>query len=166
MSQSRAQRLPVKKRSAGILLYRRRGSDIEVFLVHPGGPSWMKKDDGALSIPKGEPDVDEALLAAAKREFYEETGSQVNDGPVLPLSPVKQAGGKVIAAWAIEGDLDPSSVQSQTFSMEWPPKSGQRREFPEVDRALWCTLTVARTKLLAGQHPFLDQLEQLLKASS
>src|SRR5262245_18540137 len=150
-----------KKLSAGILFYRKRGGEIEVFLVHPGGPFWAKKDDGAWSIPKGEYSEGEDPLAVAKREFHEETGSQVS-GDYLPLTPLKQPSGKVISAWAVGGDLDPASLRSNTFSMEWPPKSGKLQEFPEVDRVMWCDLTTARQKLLPGQHAFLDQLQQLL----
>src|SRR5262245_23046887 len=150
-----------KKLSAGILLYRQRGGEIEVFLVHPGGPFWAKKDDGAWSIPKGEYSEDEDPLAVAKREFYEETGSQVS-GDNLTLPPVKQPSGKVITAWAVEGELDPASLRSNIFSMEWPPKSGKQLEFPEVDRGMWCDLATARIKLLPGQRAFLDQLLKLL----
>jgi predicted NUDIX family NTP pyrophosphohydrolase len=150
-----------KKLSAGILLYRKRGGGIEVFLVHPGGPFWAKKDEGAWSIPKGEYTEGEDPLAAAKREFYEETGSEVS-GNGVPLAPLKQPSGKIIAAWAIEGDVDPASLRSNTFSMEWPPKFGKLKEFPEVDRALWCDLATARKKLLPGQRAFLDQLQGLL----
>ncbi len=150
-----------KKLSAGILLYRKRDGEIEVFLVHPGGPFWAKKDEGAWSIPKGEYTEGEDPLAVAKREFYEETGSQVI-GDCLALTPRKQPSGKVIAAWAVEGEIDPASLRSNTFSVEWPPKSGKMEEFPEVDRALWCDLATARKKLLSGQRAFLDQLQQLL----
>src|SRR5262249_32501740 len=142
-----------KKLSAGILLYRKRDQAIEVFLVHPGGPFWAKKDDRAWSIPKGEYVEGEDPLTVAKREFYEETGSQVS-GDSLPLNPLKQPSGKLISAWAIEGEVDPASLRSNTFSMEWPPKSGKLKEFPEVDRAIWCDLATAHRKLLAGQRPF------------
>ena len=150
-----------KKLSAGILLYRKRDGEIEVFLVHPGGPFWAKKDEGAWSIPKGEYTEGEDPLAVAKREFREETGSEVS-GNCAALVPLKQPSGKVIAAWAVEGEVDPASLRSNTFSMEWPPKSGKYQEFPEVDRALWCGLAIARKKLLPGQRSFLDQLQQLL----
>ena len=150
-----------KKLSAGILLYRKRDGEIEVFLVHPGGPFWAKKNDGAWSIPKGEYVEGEDPLTVAKREFQEETGCQVS-GDGLALAPLKQPSGKVIAAWAVEGEIDPASIQSNTFSIEWPPKSGKLREFPEVDRAIWCDLVSAHKKLLSGQRPFLDQLQQLL----
>ena len=150
-----------KKLSAGIVLYRKRGTEIEVFLVHPGGPFWAKKDDGAWSIPKGEYVEGEDPLAVAKREFYEETSSEVS-GKGIALTPLKQPSGKVIMAWAVEGEVDPASLRSNTFSMEWPPKSGKLQEFPEVDRGMWCDLATARKKLLPGQHAFLDQLQQLL----
>ena len=150
-----------KKLSAGILLYRKRDDAIEVFLVHPGGPFWAKKDDGAWSIPKGEYVEGEDPLTVAKREFHEETGSQVS-GDFLPLTPLKQPSGKMITAWAVEGEVDPASLRSNTFSIEWPPKSGKLKEFPEVDRGMWCDLSTAYRKLLAGQRPFLDQLQQLL----
>src|SRR5262245_45648564 len=149
-----------KKLSAGVLLYRKRGGEIEVFLVHPGGPFWAKKDDGAWSIPKGEYSEGEDPLIIAKREFHEETGSHLS-GEFLPLTPLKQPSGKVITAWAVGGDLDPASLSSNTFSMEWPPKSGKQQEFPEVDRGMWCDLATARIKLLPGQRAFLDQLLKL-----
>jgi predicted NUDIX family NTP pyrophosphohydrolase len=146
------------KTSAGILMYRRSGESIELFLIHPGGPFWAKKDLGAWSLPKGEYE-DEDPLAAARREFAEETGFDV-DGDFIPLAPVKQKGGKVVSAWAVEGSIDASAIHSNMFSMEWPPKSGRVREFPEIDRALWCGFTVAKRKLLPGQRVFLEELEQ------
>jgi predicted NUDIX family NTP pyrophosphohydrolase len=142
--------------SAGLLLYRRRAT-LEVFLVHPGGPFWAKKDAGAWSIPKGEFETGEDPLSAAIREFEEETGFPI-DGEFTALVPVKQPSGKTIHAWMIEGDCDAVNVRSNRFSMEWPPKSGKMAEFPEVDRAAWFDLTEARVKLLPGQVPFLDQL--------
>lgn len=151
-----------KKLSAGILLYRKRGGEIEVFLVHPGGPFWAKKDESAWSIPKGEYVEGEDPLAVAKREFHEETGSHVQDDG-LALTPLKQPSGKVIAVWAVEGDMDPALLRSNTFSMEWPPKLGKLQEFPEVDRGMWCDLATARIKLLPGQRAFLDQLQLLLR---
>ena len=151
------------KTSAGLLLYRRR-DHVEVFLVHPGGPLWARKDAGAWSLPKGEFDAGEDPLEAAKREFLEETGSTV-DGEFVALSPVVQRSGKTVFAWAIEADFDASQLKSNTFSMEWPPKSGKIREFPEVDRAAWFDIPEARSRILPGQVNFLDQLEQLLKAS-
>ena len=150
------------KLSAGIVLYRRRETGIEVLLVHPGGPFWAKKDEGAWSIPKGEYVEGEDPLSVAKREFAEETGSELR-GPCVELPPAKQPSGKIIRAWAVEGDLDAASIRSNSFSMEWPPKSGHVQEFPEIDRALWCELTVARRKLLPGQRPLLDELEQRLR---
>ena len=145
------------KRSAGILLYRRSARGTEVFLVHPGGPFWAKKDAGAWSIPKGEFNDDEDPLEAARREFTEETGIAV-DGAFIRLEPVKQPGGKVVSAWAMEGDCDASSITSNSFMMEWPPKSGQRAEFPEVDRAEWFGLEQARERISKGQVGLLDQL--------
>lgn len=150
-----------KKLSAGILLYRRTRGLAEVFLVHPGGPFWANKDDGAWSIPKGEYETTEDPLTVAKREFHEETGFELR-GDCVPLVPVKQPGGKVISAWAVAGDADAGAITSNFFSLEWPPKSGQMKEFPEVDRAEWYDLSRARIKLLPGQRPFLDQLQQLL----
>ncbi|HET8772563.1 MAG TPA: NUDIX domain-containing protein [Thermoanaerobaculia bacterium] len=146
-----------KKLSAGILLYRRRGGAVEVFLVHPGGPFWAKKDLGAWSIPKGELDEGEDPLAAARREFTEETGFPI-DGELRALKPVRQSGGKTVVAWAVEGDCDPAALCSNTFEMEWPPKSGKRQAFPEADRAAWFSLEEARKRILAGQAPFLDEL--------
>lgn len=150
-----------KKLSAGILLYRRRQEGLQVFLVHPGGPFWAKKDEGAWSIPKGMYQETEDALAAAKREFHEETGSEVN-GPFRALSPLKQPSGKVLSVWAAEGDLDETRLNSNSFFLEWPPRSGRMQEFPEVDRGAWFDLLAARTKLQQGQRGFLDQLEQLL----
>jgi predicted NUDIX family NTP pyrophosphohydrolase len=140
-------------------MYRLKAGAIEVLLVHPGGPFWQHKDDGAWSIPKGEFGPDEDPLAAARREFTEETGFPVAADPV-PLGPLKQPSGKVIHAWAVEGDSDPALLHSNTFQMEWPPKSGTMREFPEIDRAAWFNLAVARRKIVPGQRGFLDQLEK------
>lgn len=151
------------KLSAGLLLFRRTSPQIEVFLVHPGGPFWARKDEGAWSLPKGEYAEGEHPLDAARREFQEETGFDL-DGDFLPLGEVRQSGGKLVTAWALEGDIDPSSVRSNTFSLEWPPKSGRTQAFPEVDRAAWFPLPAARAKLLKGQVPFLDRLEQRLTA--
>jgi predicted NUDIX family NTP pyrophosphohydrolase len=152
----------VKKWSAGVLLYRVRGGEVEVFLVHPGGPYWARKDDGAWSIPKGEYGVSDDPLATAKREFREETGSELA-GSFRALTPLTQPGGKVVSAWAVEGDLDAATMQSNTFSLEWPPHSGKTQEFPEVDRGAWFDLHTARAKLLPGQRGFLSQLQQLLQ---
>lgn len=147
--------------SAGILLYRRRGGALEVLLVHPGGPFWRTKDAGAWQIPKGKVDEGETLLAAACREFEEELGS-VPTGEARPLGRVRQAAGKLVDAFALEGDLDAHAITSATFEMEWPPKSGALRSFPEVDQARWFTMDEARAKMLVSQLPLLDQLEQLL----
>ena len=154
-----------KKNSAGILLYRLRGSGIEVFLVHPGGPFWATKDAGAWSIPKGEFEAGEDPLEAAKREFKEETGFAVA-GNFIELTPVKQPGGKVVYAWAVMGDCEADSIKSNTFSLEWPPRSGKRKEFPEVDRAGWFTPEVAREKILKGQLNFLEELKRMIENSS
>ena len=149
-----------KNITAGLLLYRRRG-DLEVFLVHPGGPFRARKDLGAWSLPKGEINEGEDLLLAAKREFTEETGFAI-DGEFRPLDPVKQSGGKVVHAWAIEADCDASGIRSNLFALEWPPKSGKTQQFPEVDRAGWFTVAEARKRLLAAQTKFIDQLVSLL----
>src|SRR5687768_14217336 len=151
--------------SAGLLMYRRTSGGIEVFLVHPGGPFWAKKDAGAWSIPKGELGEGEDPLAAAKREFEEETGTRPT-GEAIALAPRRQAGGKVVHAWAVRGDLDPAALKSTTVTLEWPPRSGRRQEFPEVDRAAWFTLDEAREKILKGQAPFLDDLERIAGRSS
>ena len=143
--------------SAGILLYRSLATGLEVFLVHPGGPFWAKRDLGAWSVPKGEVDGDEDLLEAARRELHEETGASVV-GEFIELAPLRQPGGKVVHVWAVAGDVDASSITSNTFLIEWPPRSGKSRTFPEVDRAGWFTLAEAREKLLPGQRPFLDDL--------
>jgi predicted NUDIX family NTP pyrophosphohydrolase len=149
------------KRSAGILLHRGGAGAREVLLVHPGGPFWAKRDDGAWSIPKGEYADGEDPLAAARREFEEELGSALPaDARLRELGEVKQKNGKRVLAWAAEGDLDASAVHSNTFEMEWPPRSGQRQAFPEIDRAEWFTLARAREKLLPAQAAFLDRLEE------
>ncbi len=150
------------KKSAGLLVFREVRGTMEVFLVHPGGPFWAKKDDGAWSIPKGEFTDDEDPLDAAKREFKEETGSEMN-GEFQTLDPVRQPSGKIVHAWALRGDVDASAARSNPFSMEWPKGSGRMQEFPEVDRAGWFSIVEARRKLLKGQVAFLDQLERLLK---
>ena len=153
-----------RKNSAGILLYRVRDSSLEVFLVHPGGPFWMKKDAAAWSIPKGEFEKHEEPLIAAKREFEEETGMTL-EGNFAALTPVKQPGGKLVYAWAVEGDCDAASIRSNTFLLEWPPRSGRRQEFPEVDRAEWFPLARAKEKIGKGQTALLDELEQKLRPS-
>jgi len=145
------------KRSAGILMYRRAGPSVEVLLVHPGGPFWAKKDLGAWSIPKGEYSAGEEPLAVAVREFEEETGARVR-GEFLPLGELIQPGRKVVTAWAVEGDFDVSALKSNLFEMEWPPKSGRKTSFPEVDRAQWFSVADARRKILPGQSPFIDRL--------
>lgn len=150
------------RQSAGLLCFRRGAAELQVLLVHPGGPFWAKKDVGAWSIPKGEIDADELPLTAAIREFKEETGV-VAHGNFIELEPVRQAGGKTILAWAFEGEFDPSALKSNTFSMEWPPRSGQLREFPEVDRAEWFSVIDARRKLNAAQAGLLDQLIDRLR---
>jgi predicted NUDIX family NTP pyrophosphohydrolase len=149
------------KESAGLLMYRRRAGVLEVFLVHPGGPFWAGKETGTWSLPKGEYLPGEDPLAAARREFQEETGFSAV-GKFLPLPPLRQPGGKRIHAWAVEGDCDPGAVRSNTFTLEWPPRSGRVREFPEVDRAAWFPLEEARRRILKGQLGFLEELERLL----
>jgi predicted NUDIX family NTP pyrophosphohydrolase len=150
----------VPKKSAGLLLFRRR-EGLEVLLVHPGGPLWAKKDEGAWSIPKGEIDADEDPLAAARREFKEELGSSVT-GDFVTLAPIRQASGKLVYAWAVEADFDTATFASGTFSMEWPPRSGRQQEFPEVDRAEWFTIDEAKRKINKGQVPLVDECEQLI----
>ena len=149
------------KRSAGLLLYRRAGDALEVLLVHPGGPFWAKKDDGAWSIPKGEYDDGEDPLAVAKREFAEEVGA-APQGAFADLGEVVQGGGKRVRAFALEGDVDVSRLQSNTFELEWPPKSGRKQTFPEVDRVEWFAPDVARRKILAGQLPLIERLLALV----
>lgn len=139
------------KISAGILLFRRRPEGVQVLLVHPGGPFWAKKDDGAWSIPKGLADDNEDLLAAAQREFFEETGARISGG-FIDLGSYKQAGGKAIAVWACEGDFDTASLKSNAFSIEWPPRSGKTAQFPEVDKAGWYNLHEALQKVTTGQR--------------
>jgi predicted NUDIX family NTP pyrophosphohydrolase len=147
----------MKKQSAGILLYRGSKPNLEVFLVHPGGPFWKNKDAGAWSIPKGEYLDSEDPLSAAKREFEEETSVSV-DGDFIPLGKVKQASGKAVTAWALKHDLDPAVLKSNLFTLEWPPKSGKIQEFPEVDSGNWFSLPVARHKIIKAQSDFLDRL--------
>lgn len=148
--------------SAGILLFREVSTRLEVFLVHPGGPFWANRDDGAWSIPKGECGAGEDLLAAARREFAEETGFRAEGEPV-PLTPLRQRSGKTVHAWAMRGDADAVGLKSNTFSLEWPPGSGRLREFPEVDRAAWFPMAEAVRKILKGQAPFLAELREKLE---
>ena len=148
--------------SAGLLMYRIEDGRIEILLAHPGGPFFANKDEGSWSIPKGEPDADEDLLLAAQREFEEETGVKPV-GPFIPLEPIKQKGGKIVHAWAFEGDCDATAVKSNTFTMEWPPKSGKQQEFPEIDRGKFFDLATARKKIKAGQEAFIDELDAIVK---
>jgi predicted NUDIX family NTP pyrophosphohydrolase len=148
------------KRSAGILLHRNKNGAREVLLVHPGGPFWAKKDAGAWSIPKGEYEDGEDARACALREFGEELGAPPPEGELVDLGEVRQKGGKVVTAWALEGDADAASITSNTFTMEWPPRSGQTKEFPEIDRAGWFALDTARDKILPAQAPLLDRLAE------
>jgi predicted NUDIX family NTP pyrophosphohydrolase len=150
------------KKSAGILCYRYKHNTLEVLLVHPGGPFWAKKDAGAWSIPKGEFEEGEDVEATARREFQEETG-QVVSGDLVPLTPVKYTAGKIIHAFAVEADVDVSLIQSNFFSMEWPPKSGKQQQFPEVDRGEWFNVSQAAEKINPHQAALLDQLQVLLK---
>ena len=149
--------------SAGILLYRRRDG-LELLLAHPGGPLFAKRDDGSWSIPKGEPEHSaEPLLEVARREFTEETGNPVPDGPVIGLGSIVQKGGKVVHAWAVEGDLDPTLARSNEFVVEWPPRSGRRQTFPEIDRVEWFEPAEARRRVKGTQIPFIDRLEEALR---
>ena len=154
-------RLALPRASAGLLMFRRCGGAPEVLLVHPGGPFWTRRDLGAWSIPKGEFAAGEDPLAAARREFEEETGI-VPEGEFIPLAPCRQSGGKVVHAWAFEGDCDPAAIVSNTFLMEWPPRSGRRQAFPEVDRAAWFPLEEAKRKLVSGQGGLVEELGRLL----
>jgi predicted NUDIX family NTP pyrophosphohydrolase len=149
--------MPMSRRSAGLLLYRRREGGVEVLLVHPGGPFWVNKDDGVWSIPKGEYAADEDPLAAARREFAEETGARP-EGEAVALGAFRQSSAKTVDAWAVEGNFDPATLRSNTFTLEWPPRSGKTREVPEVDRAAWFAPEVAARKLLKGQRPILEAL--------
>jgi len=146
------------RRSAGILLHRPGVDGPEVLLVHPGGPYWARRDEGGWSIPKGEHEEDEDARSCALREFAEELGTPPPDAPLTDLGEVRQRAGKRVTAWALAGDLDAGAVRSNTFMLEWPPRSGQVREFPEVDRAGWFSIADARRKLLPAQTPFLDRL--------
>jgi Predicted NTP pyrophosphohydrolase len=142
-------------------MYRQAGSELEVLLVHPGGPYWRHKDDGAWSIPKGEMNDGEHAEIAARREFLEETGIAVT-GPLEPLGDIRQRGGKRVTAFAVEGDLDVDAMKSNTFEMEWPPKGGKLQSFPEIDRAAWFDLPAAHVKMLESQRPLLDRLVELV----
>ncbi|WP_093797333.1 NUDIX domain-containing protein [Streptomyces sp. Wb2n-11] len=153
------------KRSAGLLLFRSSGTGVEVLIGHMGGPFWSGRDTGAWSIPKGEYEPDETPEAAARREFTEELGLPVPDGELVPLGESRQASGKIVTVWAIEADLDPALAVFGTFAMEWPRGSGVRREFPEIDRAAWCTPESAHDRLVTGQRVFLDRLAQYLRNS-
>lgn len=150
------------KQSAGLLLYRKQANQLQVFLVHPGGPYYVRKDDGVWSIPKGEYDEDEEPLTAAKREFEEETGLPVNGSKFIPLQPIKQKGGKIVHAWAVEGDADYQKFVSNTFEMEYPYKSGKWITIPEVDRAGWFDVEEAKVKLNAAQVALVEELHNLL----
>ena len=152
-----------RKLSAGVLLYRLRAGGAEVLLVHPGGPFWERKDDGAWSLPKGEFDEGELPEAAARREFAEETGLTL-DADLTPLTPVRQRSGKIVHAFVGKADMKTSDIRSNLFTMEWPPRSGKMAEFPEVDRAEWFDFETARRKIIDGQRPILDELEGRLKA--
>jgi predicted NUDIX family NTP pyrophosphohydrolase len=145
------------KRSAALLVYKNRPDGIQVFLVHPGGPFWAKKDLGAWSIPKGEFDEAEDGLAAAKREFLEEVGQSI-DGDFIALTPVKQRGGKIVHTWAVEGEVDEAAIKSNEFEMEWPPRSGRQARFPEVDQGRWFSIAEASRRILPGQVPILEEL--------
>jgi predicted NUDIX family NTP pyrophosphohydrolase len=150
------------KRSAGILLFRRTDTVVEVLLGHMGGPFWARRDAGGWSVPKGELEPDEEPEAAARREFSEELGLPVPDGELLELGDVQQKNGKVVTAWALEGDLDPAAIVPGTFEMEWPKGSGRMQEFPEIDRVAWLTVDEARGKIVQAQQGFLDRVLELL----
>lgn len=149
--------------SAGLLMYRVQEGVVQVLLVHPGGPFFRHKDEGAWSIPKGEPRGDENLLLTAQREFAEETGL-TPQGPFAPLEPIRQKGGKTVHAWAFQGDCDPRTLRSNTFAMEWPPKSGRQVEFPEVDRGEFFDVDVAKNKIKPGQETLIDELAAMLRS--
>ena len=153
------------KKSAGLLMYRRAGGKLQVLLAHPGGPFWRAKDDGAWTLPKGEYEAPEEPLDAARREFTEETGFEASPA-FLPLGEVVQKSGKRILAWAFAGEFDPARQRCNTFEMEWPPRSGRRQSYPEIDRVAWFTLEDARRKMNAAQVPLLERLEDALNASA
>ncbi|MBZ9655190.1 NUDIX domain-containing protein [Phyllobacterium lublinensis] len=152
------------RKSAGILMYRNDGGGLRVLLVHPGGPFWRTKDTGAWSVPKGEHGEDEDPETAARREFHEETGHMLH-GTVHSLGNIRQAGGKLVTCFAVEGTFDTASLTSNTFELEWPPRSGVLQSFPEVDKAAWFTIPEANTKIIPGQRPFFDRLEALVAAA-
>jgi predicted NUDIX family NTP pyrophosphohydrolase len=152
--------------SAGILLWRRREGRLEVLLAHQGGPFWAKKDLGHWTIPKGEAEPGEELVAVARREFAEETGHETPDRPLVDLGQITQKSGKLVLGWAVEGDLDPATAVSNTYDLEWPPRSGVVQSFPEIDRVEWFDLDEARQKLKAAQVPFLDRLQAALAISA
>jgi predicted NUDIX family NTP pyrophosphohydrolase len=157
----------VSRRSSGLLVYRRRANGpLEVFLVHPGGPFWTDKDEGAWSVPKGEIEAGEDPLTVARREFAEEVGSAVPAGELLGLGEIRQSNGKRVIAWAVRGDVDAASLSSNTFELEWPPRSGKTRSFPEIDRGQWFAADVARRKLVRGQDAFVDRLLEALTSES
>ena len=153
-----------RKASAGIVLYRISSGVLEILLVHPGGPFWATKDAGSWSIPKGEIEEGADALETARREFHEETGSPV-EGEFIELTPLRQPGGKLVHAWAVKGNIDAASISSNTFSMEWPPRSGEQRQFPEVDKADWLAVPEALEKLLPGQRGFIAELQAKLAVS-
>ncbi|MBN9474493.1 MAG: NUDIX hydrolase [Bordetella sp. SCN 67-23] len=158
-----ARSTPARAPAAGLLMYRHGEHGWEVLLVHPGGPFWRKRDAGAWSIPKGAPEPGEDDAAAALREFHEETGALPTGVPV-PLGRVRQKAGKEVVAFALPGDFDPATLRSNTFELEWPPRSGRLQAFPEVDRAEWFDLDAAREKLIEGQRPLIERLQDLLRA--
>jgi predicted NUDIX family NTP pyrophosphohydrolase len=145
--------------SAGLLLYRRRDGALEVLIAHMGGPFWARREEGAWTIVKGEHDAEEDAIAAARREFAEETGAEAPAGPAIDLGEIRQSGGKRVRGWALEGDFDPASLRSNTFEIEWPPRSGRTAEFPEIDRVRWCDAATARRLLVKAQAAFVDELE-------
>jgi predicted NUDIX family NTP pyrophosphohydrolase len=154
--------MPMPRLSAGLLMYRIKDGALQVLLAHPGGPFFRNKDEGSWTIPKGEPDADEDLLVTAQREFEEETGIKPA-GPFMALKAIQQKGGKIVHAWAFQADCDPRAMVSNTFTIEWPPKSGRQMEFPEIDRAEFFDLHTARKKIKAGQEALLDELEAIVK---
>jgi len=158
-------RSPMPKISAGLLMYRVKDRHLQVLLVHPGGPFFKNKDDGAWSIPKGEPEAGEDLLIAAQREFVEETGFK-SSPPFIELSPITQKGGKVVHTWAVAGDCDPARLRSNTFTLEWPPRSRRTQEFPEIDRAEWFDVETAKRKIKTAQFPLIEELQRKRQAKS